>query len=148
MKGKIAAAALLYFFVYVNRDQPAVIQVFTGDFTFARTAYIYEYHLGTFLPSIQRNYDEATPANVSHGVKAEREGMVVRINRDDHSIMLQHRDGNETEIKGVYVDDFRLFEKIEAGATIGQPAEEYVYIWIRKDGQVISKKRMGTEDVD
>ncbi|OLN23487.1 hypothetical protein BTO30_05875 [Domibacillus antri] len=149
MKRKIAGAALLYLLVYVNRDQPAVYYLFTGDFTFARTAYVYERHLGALLPSLHGQPDGAiTPVNVSHTLKAERAGMVVRINKDDHSIVLQHNDGSETEIDGVYVNDFGLFEKVDEGAVIGEPAKESVHITRRKNGQVISKQRMGADEID
>ncbi|OKL38228.1 hypothetical protein [Domibacillus mangrovi] len=149
MRKKIAGTLLLFLFVYANRDHAAVIWLFTDDFTFARTASMYEEHLGTLLPSLDKETDRAIMAsNVSNGLKADREGIVVRINRKDHLIVLQHKDDSETEVSGLYVHDFRLFEKVNKGEWIGEAAIESVHIIVRKNGEVISEKVMELEEID
>lgn len=149
MKKKIVGSLLLFLFVYVNRDHAAVIWLFTDDFTFARNASMYEQHLGMLLPSLEKGTDRAIMAvNVSHGLKADKEGMVVRINRKDHFIVLQHKDNTETEVKGLFVHDFRLFEKVNKGELIGEAAVESVHVIVRKNGQVISEKIMEPKEID
>ncbi len=141
MKKKVAASVCFFLFTYMNQHNSLFMSLLTKDFFFAGTATAYEQRFGALLPAMDRiSVQQTSHVSTFTQLIAEKNGVITKI--DKETITIQQEDGTEMEVMGLQMSSFRLFEKIKKGELIGVPAVGIVKFTERKNGQIISTRKL------
>lgn len=145
MMKKVIASFGLFAFVYFNQHTALVTSVFEQDLPFALFSSVYEERFGLLLPAVGRT-SQAPLSYVSTNspLAAGQDGTVIRIL--DEQVVVQQEDGTEVEIHGLKTGSYRLFERIKKGEMIGDPSGSVIQWTERKDGQIISSRKVNVNE--
>ncbi|WP_046173956.1 hypothetical protein [Domibacillus indicus] len=141
MQRKIIASFGLFTLIYFSQQTPFTKAVFTNDFSFASFSSAYEERFGTLLPAMDRtSTPPASLVSTNSMLAAEKNGMVIRIDKDNISI--QQEDGTVLRVSGLKREPYRLFERIKQGEPVGTPAGRVIEFVEQKSGQILSTRKV------